>query len=197
MPGKGYSNLTVRQDVRKQLDMLREELGFSTLNDLLVFLVRSYRAYTTIGSKLDELITSIGSISQRLDILVQVVNTATSGSNSTSSGSMKKRKKITMLDVIKERKIQFLSEVNPRDPDKFISRAHDLGIVVLEGSRDVAFVDPSFYSGFLDKLKTVGTSNEELVRKELDSDYYRLFVFLRENGLIYFDASDRVWRLIG
>lgn len=110
--------------------------------------------------------------------------------------SSRKKKRVTMLNVIRERKLQFLSEVNPRDPGKFVSRARDLGIIVLEGAKDVVFVDPSFYSGFLERLKTVNTSNEELIKKRFSNDYYRLFVFLRENGLIYFDASERVWKLI-
>ena len=91
MPGKGYSNLTIRRDVREQLDRLREELGFSTLNDL---------------------------------------------------------------------------------------------------------VDPGFYSGFLDKLRGLRTSNEDLIRRSLGEEEFKLFMFLRENGLIYFDGVEQSWRLV-
>ena len=202
MPTKGYSNLTVKREVREKLDKLRKELGFATLNDLLVFLVKTYESYTTIGSKLNKLYTSIGSISQRLDILVEVVKHTTttskhttSTSKSTTTGSIRKERK-TMLDVIHERKIQLLSEIKPRDSTRFVAKAQSYGIVVIEGAKDTALVEPEFYEEFKNILKEINTMNEEKIRKQLDDKMFKLFTFLRENGLIYFDATDNTWKFI-
>jgi len=202
MPTKGYSNLTVKREVREKLDKLRKELGFATLNDLLVFLVKTYESYTTIGSKLNKLYTSIGSISQRLDILVEVVKHTTttskhttSTSKSTTTGSIRKERK-TMLDIIHERKIQLLSEIKPRDSTRFVTKAQSYGIVVIEGAKDTALVEPEFYEEFKNILKEINTMNEEKIRKQLDDKMFKLFTFLRENGLIYFDATDNTWKFI-
>ena len=202
MPTRGYSNLTVKREVREKLDKLRKELGFATLNDLLVFLVKTYESYTTIGSKLNKLYTSIGSISQRLDILVEVVKHTTttskhttSTSKSTTTGSIRKERK-TMLDIIHERKIQLLSEIKPRDSTRFVTKAQSYGIVVIEGAKDTALVEPEFYEEFKNILKEINTMNEEKIRKQLDDKMFKLFTFLRENGLIYFDATDNTWKFI-
>ena len=202
MPTKGYSNLTVKREVREKLDKLRKELGFATLNDLLVFLVKTYESYTTIGSKLNKLYTSIGSISQRLDILVEVVKHTTttskhttSTSKSTTTGSIRKERK-TMLDIIHERKIQLLSEIKPRDSTRFVTKAQSYGIVVIEGAKDTALVEPEFYEKFSNILKEINTINEEKIKKQLDDKMFKLFTFLRENGLIYFDATDNTWKFI-
>jgi hypothetical protein len=61
MPPRGYSNLSVREDVRRMLDELRAETGIHDLSDLLVVLVRTYRDYTNAISKIQELLTSIAS----------------------------------------------------------------------------------------------------------------------------------------
>jgi hypothetical protein len=68
MPPKNYSNITVRMDVREELDRLREELKVNDFSDLLVTLVRIYREYTSSTSKVDELLTSISSkVREELD----------------------------------------------------------------------------------------------------------------------------------
>jgi hypothetical protein len=70
MPPKNYSNITVRAEVREELEKLRKELGFRNFSNLLVFLVRCYREYTSVSSKLDELLTRVSSISDLLQARV-------------------------------------------------------------------------------------------------------------------------------
>jgi hypothetical protein len=62
MPGKNYSNITVRASVREELDRLRGELGVRDLSDLVMLLVHAYRQYASISSRLDELLTRVSSI---------------------------------------------------------------------------------------------------------------------------------------
>jgi len=67
MPPKGYSNITVRAEVREELENLRREIGVRDFSDLLVFLVKIYREYTSVTSKIEEMLTNISS---KLDVLL-------------------------------------------------------------------------------------------------------------------------------
>ena len=62
MPRKNYSNITVRASVMEELDKLRSELGVRDLSDLIMLLIHTHRQYTSIYSKLDELLTRVSSI---------------------------------------------------------------------------------------------------------------------------------------
>jgi len=86
MPPKNYSNVTVRTDVREELDKLRGELNLKDLSDLLVMLVRTYREYTSTTSKVVELLTSISS---KLDALL-TSSTSKSPQTEVSGNSIKR-----------------------------------------------------------------------------------------------------------
>jgi len=59
MPSKGYSNITVRNEIREKLDELRQKIGIRDLSDLLVFLVDKYNEFTVIYGKLTDLMTRL------------------------------------------------------------------------------------------------------------------------------------------
>ena len=59
MPPKGYSIVTVREDVKKRLDDIAYQKGFSSLNDVITFLIDRYNEYTAIYSKITDLITRL------------------------------------------------------------------------------------------------------------------------------------------
>jgi len=59
MPPKGYSIVTVREDIKKRLDEIAYQKGFSSLNDVITFLLDRYNEYTVIYSKLTDLITRL------------------------------------------------------------------------------------------------------------------------------------------
>jgi len=186
MAPKKFKSLSVSEKVYNKLREIAEKHGFSTLADTVAYLV-----------SLEELVVS------RLDTITRVSGnitattgniTRTSGNVTTTSGNIRKRK--TMLDIIHERKIQLLSEIKPRDSTRFVTKAQSYGIVVIEGAKDTALVEPEFYEEFKNILKEINTMNEEKIRKQLDDKMFKLFTFLRENGLIYFDATDNTWKFI-
>lgn len=45
MPPKGYASLTVRREVYEKLEKLRASLGYSSMSNLLIFLVDFYSTY--------------------------------------------------------------------------------------------------------------------------------------------------------
>jgi len=59
MPPKGYSIVTVREDVKKRLDEIASQKGFSSLNDVIAFLLDKYNEFTVIYSKLTDLMTRL------------------------------------------------------------------------------------------------------------------------------------------
>ena len=173
-----FRKVSVSAKVYEQLIKLRDEKGFPSISDTIAYIVNVY--YDVLSRLHCSTDATYGSI----------------GATHSSTGATKERKRATMLDVIRERKIQFLSEVRPRNPDRFLAKAKEYGIEVIEGSKDVALVDPRFYKGFLEKLHNLNTGNEERIRKILDPEEYKLFRFLEENGLIYYDGAKGRWRYV-
>lgn len=101
-------------------------------------------------------------------------------------------KKVSMKDIISERKVQLLSEMRIRKPESFIRKARSEGIVVLESEGgDVAFVDPEFWSVFKEKLPYIPRDIEEA---ELSKEERKLMNFLIQYGFIVWDSRKRKWR---
>ena len=205
MPRKGsrYANLTVLKEVREELDRLREELKLATLNDVLAVLVKTYREHTSIASKLEKLHTSITSKLDELHTSIASIHTSIAStvssertsvtSTHTSSASIARRKK-SIREVIGDLKVQLLSEVKPRNPSAFLRKAREEGVVIIEGAKgDVALVDPKFWAEFKTLLKHLPYRLEE-AEIELGGEEEKLFKFLRENALIYFDSKENRWK---
>jgi hypothetical protein len=58
MPGKGWASINVREDVRRRLEDLASELGFTSLNDVVAYLLNAYGVMSAIGL-LDEKLNKI------------------------------------------------------------------------------------------------------------------------------------------
>ncbi len=100
MPPRGWATVSVREDVRRALEEIASQKGFSSLNDVIAFLLDKYREFTDVSVKLtdmsvrcDKLLTDI---SVKLDRLLQAgtpppqtgANTSTA-SKATASPSSK------------------------------------------------------------------------------------------------------------
>ena len=128
MPPKGYSNITVRREVREELERLRQEIGVRDFSDLLVLLVKIYREYTSVTSKIEEILTSISS---KLDILL---TSNTSTATSFSSISTRDSSKSVAYDEELEEIEKILSAVpedealKPRQPSErtFCKRKNEI-----------------------------------------------------------------------
>jgi len=114
VPPRGYTNLSVRVEVREELERLREELGVKDLDDLLILLVRSYRDLTSSiskelahltnsVSKAQELLTSnISKVQELLTSIASKVSTqeATSLTSYTSKSSTSRLTSVASKDVL-------------------------------------------------------------------------------------------------
>jgi hypothetical protein len=59
MPPKGYRSITVSENIIKRLDELASQKGFSSLNDVIAFLLDRYNEFTVIYGKLTDLMTRL------------------------------------------------------------------------------------------------------------------------------------------
>ena len=97
-----------------------------------------------------------------------------------------KRTKPTIRDVIRSRKVQLLSELTLRNPDSFIEKAKREGVVVIEGTKDVAFVDPEYWKEFEERM-------DRIPREPRDPVERKLITFLSSNGIVFWENG---WRYV-
>lgn len=58
MPGRGWASINVKESVRRRLEDLASELGFTSLNDVVSYLLDAYGVMSAIGL-LDEKLNKI------------------------------------------------------------------------------------------------------------------------------------------
>jgi hypothetical protein len=75
MPGKGWVSINIREDVRRRLEDLASELGFTSLNDVVAYLIDAFGVMSAIGL-LDEKLNKI------IGLLTELKETKRAGSKS-------------------------------------------------------------------------------------------------------------------
>ncbi len=103
----------------------------------------------------------------------------------------------TAIERLREQGVVFEHDVQwLRDRDAFFERLRREGAIVLNIGGERVALDPAFWRNFREKVEQLPTPNDEEVRVLLTEPQYQLFKKLKENGLIYFDASKRAWRFV-
>jgi len=59
LPPKGWTTLSVREEVRRKLEELGSRLGMSSPSDVIAFLLSRYEELTDISVKLERLLTKL------------------------------------------------------------------------------------------------------------------------------------------
>ena len=204
MPRGKYSNLSVRREVREELERLREELKVNDLSDLLVLLVKTYREHTNIVSKLEEILTNIVSkaVREALSSLTNTVSTSVSGGAQATSASSRQHatqgSKRSAIEVLRDQKVTCLSDLvraGKKNPEAIIESARRGGAIIVRTSEDTCAVEPGFWEEFRRKLSEVKSPKDEDVLSKLkDARMKRLFQLLRKAGALYLDSKSREWR---
>ncbi|MEZ0290331.1 MAG: hypothetical protein ABWJ42_04500 [Sulfolobales archaeon] len=106
--------------------------------------------------------------------------------------------KKTAIEVLREQKIIFESAITSkiRDRDSFFKRLESDGAKVIKLSNERIAVDPDFWSEFLKKLDSIKEDSEEIIKRSLSREEYRLFERLKKDGLIAYSTISKKWILI-
>ena len=109
------------------------------------------------------------------------------------------RTRKTGIERLREEKVLFESKLSGlRYKDKFFSYLERMGAIVIPLKGERVAIDPDFWEEFKNKLfNEINTNNEEIIREKLSPLEYELFLRLREEPLIFFDAKTRRWKPIG
>ena len=193
MPAGKYVNLSVRREVREELDKLREEVKINDLNDLLILLVRTYREHTNTISKFEELLTNAVSKAVR-EVLQPLTNTISKASTDrTNSVSKSPGWRKTAIEILREVKVRCISDMrSARNPEAVIERMKTGGAVVVRTDEDVCAVDPDFWDLFKKRLEEVKTADDREVLSRLgDEKMKKLFQLLHKPGALYLDNKKR------
>ncbi|MCD6488315.1 MAG: hypothetical protein J7K21_03725 [Desulfurococcales archaeon] len=105
-------------------------------------------------------------------------------------------KRKTGLERLREQGVLFESELKRlRDRDVFFAYLARGGAKIIEAAGERIAVDPGFWEKFKEKLfREITTNNEDQIRILMNKAEYRLFIKLKESGLIYFDSSEHRWK---
>ena len=68
MPIKGYKSLTVKDELYEKLEILRNDLKCSSINDVIAYLLRTYEDYTNALTIIMEKINEISREVKRFEV---------------------------------------------------------------------------------------------------------------------------------
>ena len=152
------------------------------------------------SQKVDALYRQLGELTERLEELEELVKKGEKREEvrepvpeRVTERSYERRKtKRTAMDILRERKVNFEEDMAfARNVDKLIDKLRRSGAIVIETTKyGRIVVHPEAWEEFWSKLREAG-GNEEEVREALEDErLFKLFEALREDGLIYYDASE-------
>ena len=206
MPPRGWTTLSVREEVKKQLEELASKLGMTSPNDAVAYLLDKYREFTEISVRLEKLLTDISvrltDISVKQDRLLTAMSVkpekqlGTEGSMESKQHATQSSKKTTAWGILKRDKVSCMSNIKARNPARVIEALFESGAVKIDLGRDICVVEPGFWWRFwdtLDKLKT--PSDEENLKEIKDEKMKWLYSTLRREGIIVLDSTRKppVW----
>jgi len=162
------------------------------------------RVNQELTEKVNQLVNQLSEINNRLNTLESRMAALESSLNIIKTGNtapekaQQKKHRATIRDIIKDRKVELMSDIMPKNPEAFISKAKSEGIVVLEGGKDVALVDPEaweeFKSKWMRRIPYQITDHKEMSR--LPEWVRKLAIFLYTEAMIYYDKEKGGWQLL-
>jgi len=213
MPVKGYRSITVKEELYRELEKFMKEFNLTSLNDVIAFLLSSRPQQAVqaptyeleyLRDRIDELSGRIAELESRISAVESQLQELQAIKGQQAVEDSKKRvnllaKKSSISDIVRERKVELVSELNLKNPGKFIERARDEGIVVLEGfsydgSQDTALIDPEFWEEFKEKIQQLNSQDEGKIAEALGAEGFKLFRFLQRSGMLYY-GTDGKWHL--
>jgi hypothetical protein len=206
MPRGRYSNLSVRVEVKKQLEELASKLGMTSPNDAVAYLLDKYREFTEVSVRLEKLLTDISvrltDISVKQDKLLTDMSVkpekqlGTEGSIESKQHATQSNKRTTAWDILKRDKVSCMSNIKAKNPARIIESLFEKGAVRIDLGRDVCVVYPEFWWRFWSTLENLKTPNDEENLKEIKDEKMKwLYTVLRREGIVVLDSTRKppVW----
>lgn len=206
----GYKKISIRGDVYERLVKLRERLGFTSVSDVIAYLLiaEDLRAtissmfekhYATLSSMLERELATISSMlkgQHATDSSMASEPHATQGSMETKQHATKGSKR-SAIEVLKDQKVTCLSDLaraGKKSPEAIIESARRGGAIIIRTSEDTCAVEPEFWGEFRSKLNAIKTPDDrEVLSKLKDSRMKKLFQLLRKAGALYLDNKSGSW----
>jgi hypothetical protein len=184
--------VSVREDVRRALEEIASQKGFSSLNDVIAFLLDKYREFTDISVRCDKLLTDI---SVKLDTLLQAERPESTASG-TSRANMEDMTQSKSKPGERKRVIVFSLEWAGRkgiDVEEYMARKEREGYLCNETSREVVCVWREDVEQLVVELNSTGVKMGEL-DKALSGEKLETARVAERAGLLWYDNKEKRWR---
>jgi len=197
-----YFNITVKREVYEELKKLAEAHGLS-VPDFLSLVVKTYNLIETLNKTINLLGSSqyiTGKILGEENVSYNIKTNVSSVSD-VSSSSQDSKKKGDVCEWLNREKIITEGEIAGKYPqdsrDRFFRKWKEVcKAIIIEGSKERSAVLPQVWEEFLRKISSVNSDKETDVKKVLDKNEYKLFKWLKEEGLLVFSVVEKKWMFI-
>jgi hypothetical protein len=184
--------VSVREDVRRALEEIASQKGFSSLNDVIAFLLDKYREFTDISVRCDKLLTDV---SVKLDTLLQAGRLESTAS-SASRANMEDVAQSKTKPGERKRVITFSLEWASRkgiNVEEYMARREREGYICNETSHEVVCVWREDIEQLVVELNSAGAKMGELERV-LSGEKLNTARVAERAGLLWYDSRERRWR---
>jgi len=149
-------------------------------------------AYT---SKVEQILQKQGELVEKLEVLEERVKKL---EGDVTQEKEVRRGRWDKCEILRKELIIFESSIAHKIKNRdsfFASLERDCGAEVIEAKDQRVAVDPNFWNEFKEKLNTLNTNNESVIKKALGAKGHTLLKTLWEGGIVYYDSVNKKWVL--
>lgn len=216
-----YFNITVKREIYVELKKLAETHGLS-VPDFLALIVKTYNLVETLNKTINLLgssqyITGKIPVSEDSSSTSSVTKPTRNTSNDTittntgnsppqqvstpTTQQTAQQKKGDACSWLEERKIIVEGDIADRydrnTRDRLFRKWKEMcKAEVVEGSSERAAVTPQLWEELQKKINMINSDSNELAKKMLDKEEYRLFRWLRDQGVLVFSNIEKRWKIV-
>jgi predicted CopG family antitoxin len=200
MPPRGWATVSVREDVRRALEEIASQKGFSSLNDVIAFLLDKYREFTDVSVKLtdmsvrcDKLLTDI---SVKLDKLLQAGTPLPQTETITASPPAQTVAQSKAGPRERKRVIVFTLEWAQQkgiNVEEYMTKREKEGYICNETGREIVCIWREDLEQLVIELNSAGVKMGEL-DKALSGEKLNTARIAERAGLLWYDNKEKRWR---
>lgn len=216
-----YFNITVKREIYVELKKLAETHGLS-VPDFLALIVKTYNLVETLNKTIN-LLGSSQYITGKIPVSEDSSSTspATKPTRNTSNNTITtntgnnppqqvstpttqqtaQQKKGDACSWLEERKVIVEGDIADRydrnTRDRLFKKWREMcKAEVVEGSSERVAVIPQLWDELQKKINMISSDSNELAKKMLDKEEYRLFRWLRDQGVLVFSNIEKRWKIV-